>query len=256
MRTRCSASISAGDPGGALRRIGKRRCRVACRLLALVIALPLVANPARADAQDRERSAEETLQRAMTDFESGRVAESVVGFDRVMQLAPRLAPELWQRGIALYYVDRFKDCRAQFELHRTVNPADVENAAWHYLCVARAEGAARAQAALLPVRTDPREPMREVYLLFAGKVSTEAVLVAGVVSPRARFYAALYVGLYYEAQGNAESARFYIAQAAADEFAGVAGYMHDVARVHMQVRKWTAPPPTPTQKPKPTSPPR
>lgn len=245
MRTRCSASISAGNPDGALRRIGEARCRVARRLLLLVIALPLVAGSAGVDAQGPERAAEETLQRAMTDFESGRVAESVAGFDRVMELAPRLAPELWQRGIALYYVDRFRDCRAQFELHRTVNPADVENAAWHYLCVARAEGAARAQAALLPVRTDPREPMREVYLLFAGTVSTEAVLVAGVVSPRARFYASLYVGLYYEAQGNPERARFYIGQAAADEFANVAGYMHDVARVHMQVRKWTPPPRVP-----------
>jgi lipoprotein NlpI len=181
------------------------------------------------------------LEQAVTDFLAGRITESVAGFDRVVQLAPDAMPDLWQRGIALYYADRFRDCRAQFEAHRKVNPADVENAAWHYLCVARAETPERAQAALLPVGTDQREPMREIYQMFAGRVSIESVLVAGDASPSARFYASLYVGLYLEARGQSDRARFYIAQAASDEFARVAGYMNSVAKVHMQVRRW---PPT------------
>ena len=77
--------------------------------------------------------------RAVEDFERGRFAESAAGFDRLVKIAPESAPQLWQRGIALYYAGLFKDCRAQFELHRTVNPDDVENAFWHFLCVARAE---------------------------------------------------------------------------------------------------------------------
>jgi len=190
--------------------------------------------------------AQAAMKQAVTDFLAGRITESVAGFDRVVQLAPDAMPELWQRGIALYYADRFRDCRTQFEAHRTVNPADVENAAWHYLCVARAESPERAQAALLPVGTDQREPMREVYQMFAGRVSTESVLVAGIASPSARFYASLYVGLYLEAQGQSDRARFYIAQAASDEFAGVAGYMNAVAKVHMQVRRW---PPVPPREP-------
>jgi hypothetical protein len=37
----------------------------------------------------------------------------------------------WQRGIALYYAGRYKDCRLQFESHRTVNPNDVETVREH-----------------------------------------------------------------------------------------------------------------------------
>ena len=87
------------------------------------------------------------LNRATTDFLAGRIAESVRGFDEVARRAPDVAPQLWQRGIALYYAGRYADCRAQFESHRLVNPDDVENAAWHFLCVARAES---------PVRAGPR----------------------------------------------------------------------------------------------------
>src|SRR5688572_14783931 len=87
-----------------------------------------------AGAQSRPQ---DVFDRAVTDFERGRVAESAAGFDELVKLAPASAPQLWQRGIALYYAGRYKDCRTQFESHRTVNPNDVENAVWHFLCVAR-----------------------------------------------------------------------------------------------------------------------
>ena len=114
-------------------------------LLAALIAM--AAAPAAQTADPRA-----ILIQAMDDFRAGRVAESVAGFDRVAQLSPQAAPELWQRGIALYYLGRYKECRRQFESHRTVNPADVENAAWHYLCVARDEGPAKARATPTPRR--------------------------------------------------------------------------------------------------------
>lgn len=186
------------------------------------------------------------LIQAMNEFRAGRVAESLNGFDRVAKLSPQSAPELWQRGIALYYLGRYKECRRQFETHRTVNPADVENAAWHYLCIARDEGPQRARAALLPVGQDNRVPMREVYQMFRGEMSVESVLVAAGSDPLARFYAALYVGLYQEANNNG-NASFYIADAANERYASVGGYMHSVAKVHMQVRKWT-PPTLPSKK--------
>jgi tetratricopeptide (TPR) repeat protein len=204
-------------------------CAIAAGLLAGTVA-----------AQRSGDSVQTMLARAVADFRAGRVAESVAGFDRVVQLAPDAAPDLWQRGIALYYAGRYRDCRAQFESHRTVNPADVENAAWHFLCVARAESPARARSALLPVGPDARRPMREVYRMFSGEIGPDSVLAAAGSEPLAQFYAALYVGLYYEANGNAR-ARVYIADAADDRFAGVAGYMHDVARVHMSVRGWLRP---------------
>jgi lipoprotein NlpI len=172
------------------------------------------------------------LDRAIEDFLAGRVAESVVGFDRVAALAPNLAPQLWQRGIALYYVGRYDDCRRQFESHGTVNPNDVENPAWHFLCVARAESPEKARAALLPVGLDQRSPMREIYQMFQGKLRPAEVLAADRSTSQGQFFAELYVGLYYEAMGNTALARKHLAAAAVERFAAAGGYMHRVAELH------------------------
>ena len=136
----------------------------------------------------------EVFDRAVSDFQSGRIEESVAGFDRLAKMEPEALPQLWQRGIALYYAGRFKDCRAQFESHRTVNPNDVENAAWHFLCVARAESPAKAKAALLPVGPDSRVPMGQIYQMLRGELTVEQVLKAGGTQPEGQFYAELYCG--------------------------------------------------------------
>src|SRR6266568_8392729 len=133
--------------------------------------LPLCLVAFAALAQSPNAQPREVLDRAVADFQSGRIAQSVAGFDRLAKLVPEYAPQLWQRGIALYYAGRYKDCRAQFESHRTVNPNDVENAAWHFACVARGETPAQARAALLPVGPDSRNPMREIYDMFRGTLS-------------------------------------------------------------------------------------
>lgn len=183
-------------------------------------------------AQAPGESVREVFARAVADFENGRVAESASGFDRVAALDPAGSPQLWQRGIALYYAGRYADCRAQFESHRSVNPNDVENAAWHFLCVARAESPEKARAALLPVGPDSRVPMREIYQMFRGAIPPARVLAAAGVEPESQFYAQLYVGLYYEALGNKDRALAHIAIAGHDRYAS-GGYMHTVARVHL-----------------------
>jgi lipoprotein NlpI len=172
--------------------------------------------------------------RAVSDFQNGRIAESVSGFDRLTKLVPDSVPQLWQRGIALYYAGRYQDCREQFASHRTVNPNDVENAAWHFLCVARAESPAKAKAALLPVGADSRVPMSQIYRMFGGELSTEQVLRAAGTQPQSQFYAELYVGLYLEALGKAEPALKHIRTAADDRYSA-SGYMHSVARVHLDL---------------------
>jgi hypothetical protein len=186
-------------------------------------------------AQTPAERPRDVMDRAVSDFDGGRIAQSVEGFDKLAKMVPAYAPQLWQRGIALYYAGRFKDCRAQFEAHRTVNPNDVENAAWHFLCVARAESAAKAKAALLPVGPDSRAPMREIYQMFRGAVSPDEVMQIAGEDPGSRFYALLYTGLYYEATGNKERAVQQIA-AAADPRFSESGYMHTVARVHRDLR--------------------
>ncbi len=186
------------------------------------------------DARQDPRS---ILDRAVDDFSAGRLTEAAAGFDEVATLVPSAAPQLWQRGIALYYVGRFEDCRRMFESHRTVNPNDVENAAWHFLCVARSESPSVARMALLPVGPDGRAPMTEIYQMFEGSLTPAEVLAAGDslvggARVRAMFYAHLYVGLYYEAVGDEAGAREHIIAASAAEYARSGGYMHTVARVH------------------------
>ena len=180
------------------------------------------------------QSPQAVFDRAVTAFREGRLEESAAAFDEVVRLSPDDAPYLWQRGIVLYYVGRYDDCRAQFESHRTVNPNDVENATWHYVCVARAESADAARAALLPVGPDRRVPMTEIYQMFTGEVSPAEVLAAAGSEPRAVFYAELYVGLYLEVQGDAGAAE-HIRKAADPRFAAAGGYMQTVARVHAEM---------------------
>lgn len=123
-----------------------------------------------------------------------------------------------------------------FVSHRTVNPDDVENAVWHFLCVARAESPEAARTQMLPVGPDARVPMREVYQMFQGRMSEAQVMRAAGNDPTAQFFARLYVGLYLEATGQAARGRAQIEIAAEDRFARVGGYMHDVARVHLMPR--------------------
>ncbi len=199
--------------------------RLALTLLGAVIA-------AAPNLQAQAPGSQAVFERAVGDFLAGRVAESVAGFDTLARMDPARAPQLWQRGIALYYVGRYQDCRAQFESHRTVNPNDVENAAWHFLCVARAESPQRAKAALLPVGPDARTPMRQIYEMFRGELTPDAVMTSAGTRPDGQFYAHLYIGLYAEALGNASLALEHIKAAADDRYA-LGGYMHAVAKIHL-----------------------
>ena len=158
---------------------------------------------------------------------------------------PKSAPHNWQRGIALYYAGKFTEGRKQFELHQTVNPDDVENAVWHFLCTAREQGVEAARKQLIPIRGDTRIPMKEIHDLFAAKATPEDVLAAaaaGDATPADRrnrtFYAHLYLGLYFEALGDAARMREHIL--ASLPLAAPDDYMGDVARVH--ARRLTAEP--------------
>jgi lipoprotein NlpI len=201
--------------------------RTSILAMAVIAALAIGVHAQRADENPRA-----ILDRAIEAFLAGRLNESVAGFDRVAKLAPEVAPQLWQRGIALYYAGRWEDCRAQFESHRTVNPNDVENPAWHFMCVAKAHAPVQARAALLPVGPDQRSPMREIYEMFRGTMMPDAVLKVAGNEPSARFFAELYVGLYYDATGQPRLAIEHLRRAAAKEYASVGGYMHRVAELH------------------------
>ena len=176
-------------------------------------------------------------ERALAQFKLGHFKESAADFDRVNVLIPKIAAENWQRGIALYYAGRFADGRQQFELHKTVNPNDVENAVWHFLCTTREQSIEAARKAVIPISGDTRVPMKEIHALFAGTAKPEDVLAAakaGSPSPAElryqTFYAHLYLGLYFEALGDAARTREEIF--AAVPLADPADFMGTVAKVH------------------------
>lgn len=184
--------------------------------------------------------AEAWQRRGGEHFKLGHIKESIADFDQFIELVPQQAPHHWQRGIAYYYAGRFADGRKQFESHQTVNPNDVENAVWHFLCVARESSVEKARAALVPIKGDTRVPMMEVHALFAGKAQPEDILKAASDDApkqqliRQLFYAHLYLGLYFEALGDETKAREHIQQAAGQYRTD--DYMGDVARVHSQLR--------------------
>ena len=125
-----------------------------------------------------QETAKEWVERGMDEFVAGEIAKSVESFDKAVKLEPAVEPHLWRRGISLYYLGKFEEGRKQFEIHRKVNPNDVENAVWWYLCMARLGRRAEAQEKLLPVGPDERVPMTEVYALYSGKGSEKEVLAA------------------------------------------------------------------------------
>lgn len=193
-------------------------------------------------------------------FKAGLVNESIRVFDAAGTLGfPRSM--LWQRGISLYYVGRFEEGAMQFRNDIDINPNDTEEAIWTALCEARggANGgleAARAKGFVVPaVGEDPRSTMREVYTLFKGGSGADvAKLALEQLAGQIRrteasendaadgFYAALYLGLFAEACGDAQAAKGWIQLALTSAYAdGSIDYMVDVARVHAHLRGWDNP---------------
>jgi lipoprotein NlpI len=191
-----------------------------------------------------ERAPEESdayYWRGRSLFCQGEIKRSILDFDRLVKLAPKLESRQWERGIALYYAGEFERGAKQFELYQTYHDNDVENSTWRYLCVARQHGVAKARETLLPIKNDPRVPMMQIYDLYRGK-STPADVLAAIestdLSERERtaraFYAHLYIGLWYEAAGDAELAAKHVKLA---EEHKIGHYMWDVARVHRLMRE-------------------
>lgn len=193
----------------------------------------LALDPKAVAAHDRRGDAE---------LKSGKFAEAVADFDKYLEANPKFAPEHWRRGIALYYAGRYKDGVAQFDLHRKVNPEDVENSAWHYLCNARANTPKKAREDLIPVSKDGRVPMKQVLELYAGKIrprdvtdAAETAMLDGEDLKEARFYANLYVALFYESEGDEKKALEHMT--AAVEKYKIGHYMWDVADAHLKLVK-------------------
>lgn len=182
----------------------------------------------------------------MTAFASNKVEESVTIYDSIIRDDPRRTPFLWQRGLSLYYAERYKDGAEQFATDVAVNPNDTEEQIWHLLCLAKTEGVGSLDAARerkLTVGTDRRPVMRLVQKLFLGDGGSERELIDAAESSKVgdKFYASLYLSLYYESMNDEKSSKRWMVNAVGTEYAKTTGRrdpMVDVAKVAMQRRGW------------------
>ena len=224
----------AADPMDVRARIARGAVRSALHKPADAVAdfdAALKIDPKRADVYDL---------RGSEQFKRGLFAESVADFDRFLEANPDEKPGHWRRGISLYYAGRYDDGRKQFAGYEKVDTNDVENAVWHFLCAARADGVEKARASMLKIGKDKRVPLMQVYDLYRGTAKPEDVMTAvdaGDPSAEDRnerlFYAHLYLGLYYDVTGDRKQALEHITLAAHKNH--VEGYMGEVARVHEEV---------------------
>jgi len=188
------------------------------------------------------------MRQGMAAFSDGKVDESISLFD---QSAAAGYPQalLWQRGLSLYYANRFEDGSKQFRDDVALNPNDTEESIWAMLCDAQSYGFAEARKRMLKVGRDPRDVMRTVYSMFLGEDEVQSVEAlqrlaqsggGGLFDNGAnQFYASLYLGLYAEAKGDASDAQRWMKEAVATPYGESSGdYMADLARVHLQVRGW------------------
>lgn len=177
------------------------------------------------------------IKRGMSRLKALQLDAALEDFNRAEQLDPKLAPYLWQRGIVYYLMEKWVEGARQFQLDLTVNPNDLEESIWHFLCIARLEKPSRAREKRLSVSGDPRRIMRQIDAFYAGECSDVMVLAVGEVGgQRGQFYSHLYLGLYEEAIAASERSRYYITKAVSDY--AIADYMWYVARAIALLRGW------------------
>ncbi|KAI3883914.1 hypothetical protein MKX03_017377 [Papaver bracteatum] len=179
--------------------------------------------------------------KGMDLFRQGDVLGSLAEFERAIELDPRQKAYLWQRGLTLYYLNRFEEGAEQFSLDVAQNPNDTEESIWCFLCEAQLYGEDEARKKFLEVGVDPRPVMRQAYSMFKDGGDPEKLASAFLRGKEhERFYASLYAGLYYESQNNPEAAKVHILAACQSPYGSRADdYMAALAKVHALCRKWS-----------------
>ena len=191
--------------------------------------------------------AEAFHRRGVEKYFNADVKGSIADFDACLEIQPERDPYHWQRGISFYHAGEYAKGKAQFERHQTVNPQDVENAVFHFLCAVRAPGGSveEARKNFIEITRDTRVPMKEIHAFYAGDGTAEEVIEAARTAdpspPDQRnhlMYAHLYLGLYYDATGDQKKAAEHMKLAAEDY--RMDHYMGKVAQVHVKLRNGEA----------------
>ncbi len=180
--------------------------------------------------------------RGSVQLQLGNFMEAIRDFDKYLEMRPERKAGHWQRGIAYYFAGAYDKGSRQFEGYQQVDGNDVENAVWRCMCMVKSAGMAKARQNMLKVGVDRRVPMREVYEMFMGKVKPADVLAAAVkdapnddARTKRLFYADLYVGIFYDLEGDRTKALNHLNRAAQSNLTD--DYMWHIARVYRDVLK-------------------
>lgn len=192
------------------------------------------------DALTSGNSAAMAIRRGMLLFRQGDVLGSLMEFDKAIVLDPRQKAYLWQRGLSLYYLDRYEEGARQFRLDVAQNPNDTEESIWCFLCEAQLYGIPEARKRFLEVGRDPRPVMRQAYNMFKDGGDPEKLVAAFLNGqPNEYFYASLYAGLYYESQNEPDAAEVHLVAACKSPYGSRSDdYMAALAKVHCKCRNW------------------
>lgn len=182
------------------------------------------------------------VQIGMNLFKKGSISESIQAFDEAIKRDHSLEPFMWQRGISLYYDDKYKDCSEQFRKDVAVNPNDIEEVVWAYFCDAKEmqnEDEAKKRMIQLS-QPDSREVMKLVYDVVRGIKSEDDLSAYGnrfKPSSASYFYSQLYLALIAEARHDPEASQAHIQSAVESEYGRISSdYMTAVARNHLALR--------------------
>lgn len=186
------------------------------------------------------RGAEIYQLRGFEYFKLAQFPQAIADFDRFLKFAPQQEAYHWHRGIAYYFAGRYEEGRKQFEMRQALGTNSLENAFWHFLCVARMSGLDKARAGLLPMQEDSGLVMRKIYDVLAGRMKPEEVLALAQANyastaqlHRQLFFAHFYLGFYYEVIGDDKQALAHATEAAGQN--KLDNFMGDVALVHARL---------------------
>ncbi|WP_291169752.1 hypothetical protein [Gimesia sp.] len=179
-------------------------------------------------------------------FFKGDFKAAVADYNKMIELNPAISASHWRRGIACFYAKQYQEAAKQFEIYHSFDNVDRENGIWRFFSQYKAKGPEAAQAGLLKYEKDDREPFPDLYRMFQGKTTPEAVLKnietadidAGERNKR-YFYAYLYIGLNESLHGQQERARLFLKKSVANEWGPAAGfgpnYMWHTGRLELQL---------------------
>jgi len=175
-------------------------------------------------------------------FQSKNFTDALGDYQKMVEISPRLDVTHWRKGIALYYLGRWDESAKQFEKYQTIDDVDRENGLWRFLAMQKKVGMQKAREQMIQYKRADRPPLTDVYRMFQGELSVEDFTKRAMElseHSKERFYADLYLGLFFDCEGKPAKALEHLRAAENNRWAksstGGPGWMWHIAPIHAAV---------------------